>query len=125
MSVRTEKVGSLIKEELGIYFQKNFSMEQYGLMTVTEVRMSADLRIAKVFVSIFGDANRKKKSLAMLEAQKPSIRSAMGKYLHLRFTPTISLMLDESVDRAMNLEKIFKKIHEEQHDNGQEETGRD
>ena len=88
-------------------------MERYGLMTVTEVRMSPDLRNAKVFVSIFGDGERKKKSLAQLESHKPEIRSAMGKLIRLRFTPALLFVLDESIDRAMNLEKIFKKIHQE------------
>ena len=71
MSVRSEKVGSLIKEELGLLFQRNFSMADYGFLTVTEVLMSPDLKVAKVYVSIFGDEVRKKKSFAKLEAQKP------------------------------------------------------
>lgn len=78
MSVRSEKVGSLIKEELGLLFQRNFSMADYGFLTVTEVQMSPDLKVAKVYVSIFGDEVRKKKSFAKLETQKPSIRSRLG-----------------------------------------------
>lgn len=111
MSLRAEKVGSFIKEELGYFFERNFLMEEYGLMTVTEVRMSPDLRIAKVYVSIYGDAARKQKSMHMLELQKPAIRAALGKVLHLRFTPALTFVLDESVDRAMKLEMLFKQIH--------------
>ena len=51
MSVRSEKVGSLIKEELGVLFQRNFSMAEFGFLTVTEVLMSPDLKIAKVYVT--------------------------------------------------------------------------
>jgi ribosome-binding factor A len=58
MSVRTERVSSLIKELISEIVQKNFSMEEFGLVTVTEVRMSPDLKIAKVYVSIFGDAEK-------------------------------------------------------------------
>ena len=112
MSVRSEKVGSLIKEELGVLFQRNFSMTDYGFLTVTEVLMSPDLKVAKVYVSIFGDGERKKKSLAKLEAQKPSIRSMLGHAVRLRFTPEIIFYLDETLDRAMKLENIFHKIHE-------------
>ncbi|HOV99459.1 MAG TPA: 30S ribosome-binding factor RbfA [Bacteroidota bacterium] len=121
MSVRAEKVASFIKEELGMFFEKNFLMEEYGLMTVTEVRMSADLRYAKVFVSIYGDTARKKKSMLMLEAQKPSIRFALGKVLHLRFVPALTFVLDESVDRAMRIETLIKQIHSEQKDNSSDE----
>ena len=116
MSVRAEKVGSFIKEELGQFFERNFLMEEYGLMTVTEVRMSPDLRIAKVYVSIYGDTARKQKSMFMLETQKPAIRSALGKVLHLRFVPSLTFVLDESVDRAMKLEMLFKQIHNEKKD---------
>ena len=112
MSVRSEKVGSLIKEELGLLLQRNFSMADYGFLTVTEVLMSPDLKVAKVYVSIFGDEERKKKSFAKLETQKPSIRSMLGHAVRLRFTPEIIFYLDETLDRAMKLENIFNRIHE-------------
>jgi ribosome-binding factor A len=112
MSIRVEKVGSLVKEELGQMFQRTFSMSEYGFFTVTDVVMSPDLRIAKVYVSVYGDDAQKKKTLALLEGQKPSIRSMLGKVIRIRFTPDLLFFLDESIDRAMRIEKIFKKIHE-------------
>jgi ribosome-binding factor A len=114
VSVRTEKVASVVKEEISLIFQRNFSMEEFGFMTVTDVRMSPDLKIAKIYVSVFGDADRKKKTLAMLEVQKSFIRSALGHNIRIKFTPTIVFYLDESIERAMNLETIFKKIHKEE-----------
>jgi ribosome-binding factor A len=112
MSVRSDKVASLIKEELSVLFQRNFAMEEYGFLTITEVRMSPDLRIAKVYVSVYGDEKRKIKSFEMLEAQKPSIRSMLGHAVRLRFTPELAFYLDESIDRAFRIENIIKKIHE-------------
>ncbi|MGH2568281.1 MAG: ribosome-binding factor A, partial [Bacteroidota bacterium] len=50
MSIRTEKVASLVKQELSLIFQRNFGIDKYGFLTVTEVRMSPDLKIAKVYV---------------------------------------------------------------------------
>lgn len=113
MSVRTEKVASLIKEEVGTIFQRNFAMEEYGFMTVTEVRMSADLKIAKIYVSVFGDQERKDRTLAMLEEQKGFIRSTLGHAIRLKFTPTILFFLDETMDRVMNIENILHRIHKE------------
>jgi ribosome-binding factor A len=81
--------------------------------------MSPDLRVAKVYISVYGDEARKKKSFAMLEAKKPSIRSILGQSLRLRFTPEIIFYLDETLDKAMKLEDIFRKIHEQ--DSKQEE----
>ncbi|MGB2867357.1 MAG: 30S ribosome-binding factor RbfA [Bacteroidota bacterium] len=113
MSVRVEKVASIIKEEVGVIFQRNFTMAEYGLITVTEVRVTPDLKIAKIYVSIFGDAERKRKSLAMIEAQKSFVRSTLGHNIRLKFTPEISFYLDETIDHAMKLEGIFKKIRDD------------
>ncbi len=125
MSVRSEKVGSLIKEELGLLFQRNFSMADFGFLTVTEVLMSPDLKVAKVYVSIFGDKEQKKKSFARLEAQKPSIRSMLGHAVRLRFTPEIIFYLDETLDRAMKLENIFHKIHKNDSTKEEEKSSTD
>ncbi len=111
MSVRTEKVSSLIKELISEIFQHNFSMEKFGLMTVTEVRMSPDLKIAKVYVSILGDAERKKRTLALLEVEKSFIRSELGQNLRLKFTPSLNFYLDESLDNAMRIENLIHQIH--------------
>ena len=97
-------------------------MKEYGLITVTEVRMSPDLKIAKVYVSIFGDSAQKQRSFSMLEAQKPFVRQTLGRNIRLKFTPSITFFLDETIDRAMNLEQIFKKIHKnEKPENGSDQ----
>ncbi len=114
MSVRTEKVASLIKEEISVIFQRNFGMNEYGLMTVTEVHMAPDLKLAKVYVSIFGDTARKEKTMAMLDEQKGFIRSTLGHSVHLKFTPSLAFYLDETLDRAMNIENIIHKIRKDQ-----------
>ncbi len=111
MSVRTDKVASLVKQEIGSIFQRNFSMAEYGFLTVTEVRMSPDLKIAKVYVSVFGNAEQKRASMELLEGQKGFIRAELGHAVRLKFTPTLLFFLDESLDRAMNIENILNKIH--------------
>ena len=118
MSVRTEKVASLVKELLSEIIQRRFRMEEVGLITVTEVRMSPDLKVAKAYVSIFGDTEQKKKTLALLEAEKAAIRSDLGHNMNLKFTPSVSLFLDESLDHAMRIEVILNKIHKDPPDDG-------
>jgi ribosome-binding factor A len=113
MSVRTEKVASLVKQLLSEIFQQHFRMEEVGLLTITEVRMSPDLKIAKVYISIFGDVEKKKKTLALLESEKKTVRTELGHNLHLKFTPSLSFFLDESLDHAMRIEDILHKIHKD------------
>lgn len=116
--MRAERVASVIKEEVGRMFQRWFSMEEAGLMTVTDVRVTPDLRQARIYVSVFGDAKRKEQSLKLLEEHKSAIRSEIGKAVRLRFTPEVAFLLDESMDHAMNLEAIFKKIHQDESTRG-------
>jgi ribosome-binding factor A len=113
VSVRTDRVASVVKEEIGTILQKNFTVEESGLITVTEVRMSPDLKIAKVYVSVFGDGTKKEKGLAFLEEQKSFIRSELGHHIRLKFTPSITFHLDDSLDRAMKIENILNQIHKE------------
>jgi len=114
VSVRTERVASVIKTEIGNFVQRHFPLEEVGLMTVTEVRVTPDLRQAKVYVSVFGEQDRKQIAMDLLEEQKSTIRSAVGQAVRLRFTPEIVFVLDTTMDKAVKLEKIFKQIHEEE-----------
>lgn len=113
MSVRTERVASLVKQLMSEIIQQNFRMEEFGLVTVTEVRMSPDLKIAKIFVSVFGDAEKKKKLLAHLAVEKGAIRSQLGRSVNLKFTPAISFYLDASLDYAMKIEDLLNQIHKD------------
>jgi len=114
MSVRAEKVASLIKEEVSIIFQRNFSMQEYGFLTVTEVRMAPDLKNAKIYVSVFGDQARKEKSLAMLEQQKSFVRLELGHAVTLKYTPSIDFYLDDTMDRVMKIEGILNQIRDKE-----------
>jgi len=62
VSVSLKKVGSLIKEEWACYFNAISAWADFGFLTVTEVLMSPDLKVAKVYVSIFGDKEQKKRA---------------------------------------------------------------
>lgn len=113
MSVRTERVASLVMELLSESIQRRFRMEEVGLITVTEVRMSPDLKIAKAYISIFGIAEKKQQTFALLEAAKAGMRSDLGRNLNLKFTPSLAFYLDESLDHAMRIEDLLNKIHKD------------
>jgi ribosome-binding factor A len=113
MSVRAEKVGSLIKEEISLIMQRDLSEQSKAFITVTDVRMSPDLRIAKVYVSIFGSPDVKENTLKMIEANKKEIRSLIGARVRLKFTPEIHFYLDETLDRVETINNLIKQIHNE------------
>ena len=113
MSLRTDRVSSVIKEEIGALFSREFRDKSFGFMTVTEVQMTPDLRIAKVYVSIFGDGDVKSRTMEMLENEKSRIRSLIGSSIRLKFTPTIQFYIDDTLDRVETINRLIKKIHKE------------
>jgi ribosome-binding factor A len=117
MSMRTERVGSLIREEVGTYIAREYRDSAAGLITVTEVHMTPDLRIARIYVSILGNAEVRERTLAMLERNKAEIRAFIGSHMRLKFTPTVQLYLDETLDRVEKIENLIRQIHKDDHGN--------
>lgn len=114
MSVRMEKVASLIKHEVSTIIQRNFSDPGYGFITVTDVKVSADLKIAKVYVSVLGNAQIKEKTLHMLESNKGEIRMLMGSHIRLKFTPSLQFYIDDTLDRVETINNLIKQIHKDE-----------
>ena len=118
MSIRTERVASLIRQELGMILSREFNgSDDYGFATVTETRVTPDLRIARVHVSILGSEEKQQNTMKSIENQKGHFRSMLGSRIKLRFTPELEFFHDTSLDTAMHIEELIKKIHKE--DNSQ------
>lgn len=113
MSIRTEKVAELVKHNLSYIMPRQVDMTALGFVTITEVRMTADLKLAKVYISIFHSKIDKRRALEIINFQKKEIRMALGHDIKLKFTPDIVFYLDESLDQVQHIEEIFKKIHNE------------
>lgn len=111
MSLRTERVASLIKKEVGELCAKEFRDSQLGFITITDVHVSADLRTAKIYVSILGNHDVKERTMAMLEEKKAFIRVFLGSHVRLKFTPSLQFYLDETLDRVDRIEQLIKQIH--------------
>lgn len=77
-------------------------------ITVTEVRISPDLRNATAFIMPLGGANMER-ILPALRRAAPFLRTRVGKGLRLRFTPTLSFQADTSFDYAQNIDRLLRK----------------
>ena len=110
MSVRQEKIASVIKKELGTYFQRNANSVGKGAMvTVTTVRMSPDLSIAKVYISIFGGKDNDD-SFDHIYTLSNSIRYEISKLVRnqLRKMPELHFYRDDSLDYAQEIDNLLK-----------------
>ncbi len=119
MSLRTDRVASLLKEEVGVFFLREYRDPAYGMITVTDVQVTPDLRIAKIYISVMGSAEVKNATMKMLENHKKDIRGFIGSHLRLKFTPTVQLYLDDTLDRVERIDQLIRQIHK---DDGQKPT---
>jgi len=113
MSLRTERVASLLRQEVGTFLTREYRDPQYGLITVTDVHMTPDLRIAKIYVSIMGNNEMKERTLAMLEEKKGEVRAFIGSHMRLKFTPTVQFYIDETLDRVDRINQLLRQIHKD------------
>ncbi len=112
MTVRMDKVASLLREEISIILQRELTNPGYGFITVTDVRMTADLKIAKVYISILGSLEVREKTMKMLENQKSFIRGILGSRIRLKFTPSIHFYQDDTLDHVERINNLIKKTHD-------------
>jgi ribosome-binding factor A len=110
MSIRTERVSSLIKEEMSKILLHEVVLETNVFLTITEVVMSQDLKIAKVYLSIYDSTGKKETVIKELTRRKGEIRHMLGSRIRLKFTPDLLFYLDDTLDKVDSLERIFKKI---------------
>lgn len=123
MSIRTERVASVIKEEIGALLVRDYNNPAYGFITVTDVRVTADLKIAKVMFSIMGAPDIQKKTMAMLEQERSHIRGMVGRKLTLRFIPDLQFYHDTTMDRVHRINTLINEIHKNDSGHGDTSSG--
>lgn len=107
---RLNKIGRLLQKELGDLFQKQTKGMPGTLVSVSAVRVSADLSVAKVFLSIF-PSEKSQELMEAIEANKKTIRYDLGQRvrLQLRRIPELIFFLDDSLDYVDNIDHLLKK----------------
>jgi ribosome-binding factor A len=118
MTHRIDKVSSLIKEELSLIFLHKVQDPTFGMITVTNVKMSPDLKHTKVYLSVY-DKVKRAQVLERVNEIKGMIRSQLAGRIQVRFVPELHFFIDDTLDYVEKMEDLFKKIHEsdnEKHD---------
>ncbi len=112
---RSERVGDLIREEVADLIMYRLKDPRIGFVTVTGVEMTADLKLARVFVSIMKEEEREL-TLEILNASKNFIRSSLSKRLRMKFIPSIEFRLDTSIEYGFKIDKLLKEIKDKDED---------
>lgn len=111
-SVRQQRVNKLLAKELAEIFRSEArTMFAGGFISVTGVRVSPDLGVAKVYVSIMGGKQDKDAIFNLIKDQAHHIRKRLGGIIgkQLRVVPELMFFIDDSLDYAMRIEELLKK----------------
>jgi ribosome-binding factor A len=106
-------VNESIREVLSAEIAAGLKDPRIGFVTVTGVEATPDLRHAKVYVSVLGGERERRETLAGLEASRGYLQGRVAEDVHMKRTPQLTFIYDETTDRAMRIERLIKKEAEE------------
>lgn len=110
-SRRPDRVAEAIREQVATFLAEGVKDPRVtGIVTVTAVEVTRDLRHAKVFVSIMGDDAQRASTMEGLHSVAGHLRSRLGRTLRTHAAPTIDFKLDGSVARAAHIESLLARI---------------
>ncbi|MEI7697434.1 MAG: 30S ribosome-binding factor RbfA [Actinobacteria bacterium] len=112
-SHRTLKVADRIKVVVAQILETKIKDPRLGFVTVTDARVTGDLQMASVFYTVLGDLDARASTAAALESAKGAIRSALGRELGLRITPSIEFFEDGLPESAKALDSLLARVHEQ------------
>lgn len=107
-SERMRRVDEAIRQVIGDVLAADLKDPRVGFVTVTDVRTSADLSHARVYVSVLGEADIRRDTLAGLESAHGYLQGRIARELKLKRTPTLAFAYDDTTDRAMHLDALIE-----------------
>jgi ribosome-binding factor A len=116
---RPERVAQMVQQLLGEIFARGMRDPRIGLVTITGVKMSPDLREARVYWAVHGDLDQRKHTAKGLDKARGFLRRELALQLKLRITPDLHFSYDEAIDRGSRIEELIKQVHDEDKGRGQ------
>ena len=107
---RNAKLADQIKVILAQTIARRVKDPRLGFVTLTEVRLSGDNREATAFYTVLGDEESRAGTAAALESAKGMLRSTVGAQLGMKFTPTLTFILDATPESARHIEDLLAQV---------------
>lgn len=113
MSIRSEKVSEEIKHRVSEVLSKDLEELNLGLVTVTKVVMSGDLKNAKIFLSFLGNKEPAQGCIDKINYRKKQIRMHLSSKLYLKSMPDLFFYHDDTIEYANRIDELLKQIHKD------------
>lgn len=108
--MRVRKIQEFIKQEVSNIILRELKDPRLGFVTITDAKITGDLREATVFVSLYGNDEEKKGTMEALKSANGYIRSEVGKRLGIRYSPQIEFKEDTSIEYGAKIDKLLRDI---------------
>jgi len=109
---RHVRVAERIREEISLILQNRVKDPGAGSITVTDVTVTADLRMARVFYSVLGEEEVRKAARDALRRSKGYIRRELGQALRIRYSPDLTFLYDTTFDKGVRIERLLRETGE-------------
>ena len=109
---RARRIADLIRVELARMLREEVRDPRIGFVTLTDIDLSADLRHARVYVSVL--LQDPEDAIAALTRASPFLRRGLARNVDLRFTPELRFLRDPAVDAGSRVEGILEQIHDDE-----------
>lgn len=108
---RSQRVNHLLREEVADIISNRVKDPRLGFLTVTDVDVTVDLKLARVYISVLKD-EEKELTMEILNSAKSFIRSELGRRLRMKFIPALEFRLDTTAQYGEKIERLLKAIKE-------------
>jgi ribosome-binding factor A len=120
-SKRPQRVGELIREVLSEMILRDLSDPRLETVTITEVEVTSDLKLARVFFNARGERVREEAALQGLESAAGFIKKNLGRELRLRYMPELMFQVDRSFEYGRKIDRLIQTIQDEKKTDSQED----
>ncbi|HEY8301374.1 MAG TPA: 30S ribosome-binding factor RbfA [Jatrophihabitans sp.] len=104
---RARRLAGRIKQIVATHLETHVKDPRLGMVTITDVRVTGDLHDASIFYTVFGDDAARADTAVALESAKGVLRSEVGRQTGVRFTPSLTFLLDSLSDDAKRIEELL------------------
>ena len=118
---RPERVADILREEISQIVGYELEDPRLTMVTVTDVRLSDNLRDAQVFVTVIGDEAEHQSALSALRHAAPYVRKQLSLSLNLPRTPEIHFVRDRVEEKGERVDQLLEKIEQERKEEGKDE----
>ncbi|MEI6513673.1 MAG: 30S ribosome-binding factor RbfA [bacterium] len=110
MNIRVDKVQSALLHEISDIVRRELDDPRLGIVTITGVRVTADLQHATVFVSVFGDEDAIVHSVQALKRASGFIHNQLGRRIHLKRVPVLEFRADDTIKRSSRIMELLHQV---------------